>query len=203
MEKIAFIGCGGINSWAIQNINTLSKTFEKELFIKLFDDDIVEEKNLQRTNQNFEPEDLMKQKAEALGERYNYLYENCFITEETLLKLDPYEYIILGVDNHKTRRLVYDYCLKNGKYLLDLRAQGTQMGYYVLDHEKDMKYYDEKHFSNADIMDRKGSCQLTSDIEDDHIENANKIIAFFGINGIFFKKLRGEKLSVNEWQFVY
>lgn len=203
MKKIAFIGCGGINSWAIKNINELSKTFEKEMMIKLFDDDIVEEKNLQRANQNFEPEDLMKQKAEALGDRYNYLYEVCLITEETVHKLEPYDYIILGVDNNKTRKLVYNYCLNKNKYLLDLRAQGTQMAYYVLDHKKDIKYYNEKFFSNENVMDRKGSCQLASDIEDDHIENANKIIAFFGINGIFLKELRGDKLSVNEWQFVY
>ena len=203
MKKIAFVGCGGINSWAIKDLFELSKVFEKEFFVKLFDDDIVEEKNLQRHNQNFEPEDLMKQKGEALGKRYNYLYECCFITEENVDKLEPYECVILGVDNHKVRRLVYDYCLKNDKYLLDMRAQGTHMAYYVLNHNKDMKYYDEKFFDNKEVMERKGSCQLDSDINNDHIENANKIIAFFGINGIFFKHLRGEEPSTYEWQFVY
>lgn len=205
MKKIAFIGAGGINSWAIKHLRTILNLYEKNelAYVTIFDQDEVEEKNLKRYNQNFKIEDLMQQKAEVLGKRYDFLFENNFITEENVSDLNTFDDIIMGVDNHKTRRLIYKYCLEKNKYLLDLRAQGTMFAFYILEHDKDMKYYDEKFFSNKDIMERKGSCQLEVDVKNDNIQNANKIIAFFGIMGIYLQHLRGQKVSTNEYKFHY
>jgi len=205
MKRIAIIGCGGINSWVVKHLSEIVKIFEKEemVFVQLFDFDEVEEKNLLRGNQNFEIDDLMSQKAKVLGERYKFAYSEHFITEDNISLLENFDDIIMGVDNHKTRRLIYKYCLENEKYLLDLRAQGTQLAFFILDHSKKMDYYDEKFFNNKQLMERKGSCQLTQDVENDHIENANKIIAYMGIYGIYFKRLRGEEVSTKEWKFVY
>ena len=77
------------------------------------------------------------------------------------------------------------------------------MAFYILDHKKDIEYYDKKMFNNESVMARKGSCQLTRDITNDHIENANKSIAFMGIYCIYLKQLRGEDPTTNEWKFVY
>ncbi len=205
MKRIAIIGCGGINSWVVKHLSEIVKIFEKEemVFVQLFDFDEVEEKNLLRGNQNFEIDDLMSQKAKVLGERYKFAYSEHFITEDNISLLENFDDIIMGVDNHKTRRLIYKYCLENEKYLLDLRAQGTQLAFFILDHSKKMDYYDEKFFNNKQLMERKGSCQLTQDVENDHIENANKIIAYMGVYGIYFKRLRGEEVSTKEWKFVY
>jgi len=205
MKKIAFIGCGGINSWAIKHLHDILEMFfnDQMIFIKIFDNDIIEEKNILRMTQNFEVENLMDYKAETLGKKYNYDYENIFITEENINKLKEFDDIILGVDNHKTRRLFYKFCLENDKYLLDLRAQGTQTAYHILDKSKDMEYYDEKFFSNKEIMERKGSCQYTHDIENDHIENGNKIIAYIGIYAIYLKELRNEKPIKFDYEDVY
>jgi len=205
MKKIAVIGTGGINSWVVKYLKELTDLFDKQklIYVKLFDKDEIEEKNLLRGNQNFEVEDLMLQKGEVLGKRYDFDYEITFITEDNLSLLSNFNDIIVGVDNNKTRRLLYEYALKNKQYLLDLRAQGTQMMYTVLDHRKDMKYYDDKYFSNKKLMEKKGSCQLTNDITNDHIENANKTIAYLGIYCLYLKHLRGEQLASNEWKFVY
>jgi len=205
MKKIAIVGAGGINSWVCRHLFDVASIFGKKelLFIKVFDDDVVEEKNILRTNQNFQIEDLMEPKSEVLGKRYGFLYEVGLITEDTIKELETFDDIILGVDNHKTRKLVYEFCIKHKKYLLDLRAQGTQIAYYVLNHDKGMEYYEKKFFSNPDIMDRKGSCQFTADVETDHIENGNKIIAFYGMYGIYFKHLRNEELTTDEWSMVY
>lgn len=205
MRKIAVVGAGGINSWVCKHLFDLTTIFEKKelVLIKVFDNDIVEEKNILRTNQNFEVEDLMEPKSEVLGKRYSFLFENGLITEDTISELETYDDIILGVDNHKTRKLVYEFCIKHNIYLLDLRAQATQIAYYVLNHDKGMDYYNKKFFSNEDVMDRKGSCQFAADVESDHIENGNKIIAFYGVYGIFFKHIRGEKLATDEWSVVY
>lgn len=204
-KSIAVIGCGGINSWFIQHLNEVLKLFDKTdiTYVKLFDNDDVEEKNLKRGNQNFVIDNLFEQKAEVLGKKFNFDFENVFITEKNLDLLESFDDIIIGVDNNKVRQLVYKYCLENKKYLLDLRAQGTQMMFVVIDHKKDIAYYNEKYFSNPEVMERKGSCQLATDVQQDHIENANKAIAFFGAYCIYLKRLRGETVAMNEYRMVY
>jgi len=206
MKKIAIVGAGGINSWVVKHLSEVINLFDhKEIvFIKIFDNDKVEEKNLKRFNQNFLVEDLMQEKAESLAKRYDFVFSNILITEENIDKeLSFFDDIILGVDNHKTRRLIYKYCLDNSKYLLDLRAQGTLFAFYILDLNKDMNYYDEKFFKNKNTMEKKGSCQLEVDIENDNIQNANKIIAHFGMYGIYLQHLRGQIPSTNEFKFAY
>lgn len=205
MRKVAVIGAGGINSWVIKHLHDVVKIFDKDemIYVKLFDKDEVEEKNLKRVNQNFEIEDLMQQKAVTLGKRFGFDFEVTFIEEDSLSKLEQFDDIIMGVDNHKTRRMIYKYCIEKQKYLLDLRAQGTQMSFYILDTNKTIEYYDKKMFNNEKVMDKKGSCQLQVDIENDHIENGNKIIAFFAVYGIYFKHLRGEDANMNEWRIAY
>jgi len=205
MKKIAIIGCGGINSWFIQHLKEITKLFDKDklIYIKLFDNDVVEEKNLLRSNQNFKVEDIMQEKAKVLGDRYSVDYENVLITKENLTLLETFDDIILGVDNNKTRQLIYEYALNNRKYLLDLRAQGTQIAFYVLDLNKTMENYNKEMFNNKEVLERKGSCQLTEDVQNDHIENGNKIIAFMGAYGIYLKRLRDEKTTTNDWRFVY
>ncbi len=203
-KKIAIVGAGGINSWAIKWLHQLIEDFDRKLiYVKIFDNDEVEEKNLLRNNQNFQIDDLLSQKAEVLSERYNFDCENIFITEDNIQKLASFDDIILGVDNHKTRKLIYDFALKNNKYVLDMRAQGTIMGFTIIDGSKDMDYYNKKMFNNLEVMERKGSCQLKSDVENDHIENANRVIAMLGIYSVYLKRLRKEKVSTDEWKFVY
>jgi len=205
MRKIALIGCGGINSWAIKDLHKLVDDYDKKelIYVKLFDNDEVEEKNLLRSNQNFEVKDLMLQKAEVLAKRYKFDFNNVFIDESNIDLLTNFDDIIVGVDNNKVRKLLYEFALKNNKYLLDLRAQGTQMAFYVIDHDKDMDYYTKKFFNNEELMNRKGGCQLQRDVENDHLENATRIIAHFGMVGIYFKHMRGEEVSTKEWKFVY
>ena len=204
MKKIAIVGAGGINSWAVHFLNELfMKLEDAEYFIQIFDNDIVEEKNIMSGNQNFTAEDLMEQKAEVLAKRYGLTFENIFITEENISLLSNFDDIILGVDNNKVRQMVYKHCLENNIFLLDLRAQGTQIAYFVLDHEKGMDYYNKLHFNNPEVMERKGSCQLQSDIESGKVEMGNYIIACLGINACYLKHKRKEKLSTNEWRFAY
>jgi molybdopterin/thiamine biosynthesis adenylyltransferase len=204
MNHIAVIGCGGINSYAIQNLRDIINNFSFDVIVTLFDNDVVEDKNLLFQNQNFVIDDLMEQKAEVLAKRYSFLHNNVFITEENINDLlSAYNIIIIGVDNNKTRKFIYEYCLKHNKNMLDMRAQGTQIMYVVLDKEKSFEEYKEKYFKNNDVLERKGSCQLQSDIDNNHIENGNKIIACLGIYGVLLKMLRGEQLTTMEWKFVY
>jgi molybdopterin/thiamine biosynthesis adenylyltransferase len=204
-KKIAFIGCGGINSWAIANTRDVLNTFFKDasIMVSLYDKDEVEEKNLLQSNQNFNVEDVLENKAEVLANRYTFISFPEFIEQDNISELKIFDIVVLGVDNNKTRALVYKYCIEHKITVLDLRAQGTQVFYTIVDGKKPFEYYKEKYFSNEDVMERKGSCQLQRDIEEQHVENGNKIIATIGIYGILLKLLRNETVENNEWRWVY
>jgi len=212
MRKIAMIGAGGIQSWAAKHLREMIDVFfpQEMVTVVIYDADIVEEKNLKRNAQNFQPEDLLENKAEVIANRYKFIADNKFITEENIKELTDFDDVILGVDNHKTRKLIYHFCIENEIYCIDMRAQGTRMSYFVVEptsnkeKQKELiEKYDKRFFSNSEIMERSGSCQLAIDIENDHIENANKAIAFFCMQCIYLKRWRKETLSTNEFEFVY
>jgi len=207
IKSVCCIGCGGIMSWFAEHLRHMIDIYNYELHVVFYDNDEVEEKNILRHTQNFSCDDLMEQKAEVIANKFNFNKEIKFIEDDNINDLKRFDYVIMGVDNHKTRKLVYNFCIDNNIYLLDLRAQGTQVFYNVIDEitdkEKSKEYYNNKFFNNEQVMQHKGSCQLTRDVENDHIENGNKLIAFMGAYNIFLKKLRGDKLLCNEFRFVY
>lgn len=204
MKNVAIIGCGGINSWFCKNLNEIITNFysSKDIIVCIYDSDIVEEKNILSNNQNFTPKDVMDYKVDVIAKKYNFIPYNFDITESNINGLEKYDSIILGVDNHKTRRMVYKYCLENKKYCFDMRAQGTQVAFYILDLNKNIQYYDETMFNNPLVMEKKGSCQLNIDIQNGHIEIGNKVIAMIG-TAIFFKYLRNEIPSTDTFEWVY
>ena len=86
-----------------------------------------------------------------------------------------------------------------------MRANGTQRGWYVIlpDDKREWKYFEEKHFSNPITMEKKGSCQLQVDVQNDHIESANKIVAYESMWGIYLKRLRDEIPNSLEFKYAY
>lgn len=80
-SSIYFFGAGGVASWFLpQFIKTLhnycvkNHTLDSEYTIYIYDNDVVEEKNVLR--QNFIPEDVGRNKAEVLSDRYDSIYDN-------------------------------------------------------------------------------------------------------------------------------
>lgn len=206
MRKIAFVGAGGVNSWAVKTTMEMLERLdvEGEYYIKVFDGDEVEDKNLIQSNQNYTTDDLFENKAECLAKRYTVEAGNIFITEENIEEeLSIFDDIILGVDSNKVRKLIYDFCYKEKKYLLDMRAMGKQIAIYVLNHDKPWEYYVQKHFSNPEVMERKASCQMTNDIASESVEWGAKIVGHLGIEGFYLQHLRGKKSSTNEYKFMY
>lgn len=208
MRKIAFIGAGGIMSNFTKYFLEMIDLFDKkeDIYVKIFDYDIVEEKNIKRSNQNFVVEDLMLPKAEALSLKYKDFgidFENVKIDKTTINKLENFNDIILGVDNHECRMIVYKFCLDKEKWLIDMRAQGTIWGYTIVDGTYNMEHYMNTIFKNEEINKRKGSCQLESDVKTDNYQNANKTIAFYVANCIYLQHIRGNTIQAKEFKAVY
>jgi molybdopterin/thiamine biosynthesis adenylyltransferase len=127
--KIAIIGCGGIGSYFIRSLSEMVKRdlsgFNRIncMAIDLFDYDKVEEKNL--LYQNFDIEDLDRNKAEVLADRTGYKA----IAEkiERAEQLTGYDLVVLAVDNNEVRNLIYE----AGRPFLDLRTNGKTIFAYL------------------------------------------------------------------------
>lgn len=171
--KIAVIGCGGIGSYFIRGLSELIKKDISGLDrvnvmgIDLFDNDIVEEKNL--SYQNFDIEDLGRNKAEVMADRTGYkaIPEKIEIPEQ----VQDYDLVILAVDNNEVRNIVY----QSGVKLIDLRAKGKGIMAYLTQKE------DTEYLNLTTDTGEKGGCQYTRDIQDKTIEAGNRIIAEIGL----------------------
>lgn len=98
--RFYLIGCGGVGSLMLP---ALLKLVGKDNVV-LLDGDELEPKNLDR--QLFDPSDIGKSKAIALGEKYDLPFDN-YRNEwfsAGLLPLEPEDWLLVCADNHPARR---------------------------------------------------------------------------------------------------
>ena len=128
MRKVLIIGAGGIGSFLIP---ILART--KLYNITVADPDIVEKKNL--PYQNYEEEDVGKNKAKVMYDRYicNGMIPHPILTDN---QLKGYSLVISCVDNLSLRRTLY----RSNINWLDLRAQGRNCAFISSD--ADPQQYD-------------------------------------------------------------
>ncbi len=126
--KIVVLGAGGTGAWVIPHIYRLRYSTDRPLRIIICDGDVIEQNNLVR--QNFVEQDIGRNKAEVLAERYSAAfgleceYRPHFIELENELRelIQPdfvrYSYsnddretqkvILIGaVDNNRSRKLCH------------------------------------------------------------------------------------------------
>ena len=126
-RSIYVVGCGGTGSAIVPSLLRLRAESiaigGKGFGITLVDGDFVEEKNLLR--QNFCRDDLHKNKAKALAERYGDAFGKEIRTIEKKI-IDAKDIVagmndlVIGcVDNHKARVIMSEYCARNGAIYID------------------------------------------------------------------------------------
>lgn len=190
-ENILVIGCGGIGSYLIREIENLTRQGQINSEVTISDFDIVELKNIKY--QNFKTSDIGKTKAEVLSERY--LIE-CIGKIESKKDLENYKLFIICVDNAQARKLITDYCYKNNKYFIDLRSEGRAIGIFTSENSK------EEYNKTIDIKDEESkSCQLAFELEDNIIQEGNKIVAMIG-SQLLLNYLRDEK-NKSDYRFYF
>lgn len=114
MKKIMVIGAGGIGSFLIPLLNRV-----KEYEITVWDNDIVEEKNL--SYQDFNAEDVGKYKTDVMAKRYDTVTSQPYRVL-TKKQMEGYDLVVCCVDNLELRRMLYLLDIEEIKWL-DLRAQ--------------------------------------------------------------------------------
>lgn len=79
ISNITILGAGGVTSWLLPQLIKILYNYKvknnitEDIIIKLVDNDEISTRNLLR--QNFIPEDVGKNKAQVLSDRYNEIYE--------------------------------------------------------------------------------------------------------------------------------
>lgn len=194
MSKILVIGCGGVASVLIRELNFLFKTGQITDSITIADNDTIEMKNIKY--QLFEPDEILQNKAEVLGKRYNFSYKSKHIEEKDLKEMKP-DVILMCVDNSKTRQMVYEYCEKNKCYFIDMRAEGRGVCIFTK-HKKNTLQVLNK---TLDFSVGSTSCQLKFELDKGIIQRGNFIVANIGTQ-LLLNHLRGEEnLPSYNYQF--
>lgn len=187
MTNLLIIGAGGIGSFFCRELSDTILNGVKgteNLQVTVYDADEVETKNIRY--QNFEDEDVGKNKADSIAERYFFVPKNKFIEEEKELK--GYDIIMVAVDNTKVRRLVYNYCIKNDVYFIDMRSEGRAV-ICLTKHEKNTMEVLEETLDDSIVS---ASCQLEWELNEGRVQVGNRIIAMIGIQ-FLLNYLRDEK----------
>jgi len=131
VKDILVVGCGGTGAYVVSYLSRLLSVINKEFKlnrheeIKLYlaDGDIVEEKNLIR--QHFIAQDIGRNKAEVLGERYSGAFGiQIGVIKKDLEKISDFKFlriyphrsiIIVGcVDNNASRKVIHEWFIQNG-----------------------------------------------------------------------------------------
>ena len=161
--NIAVIGCGGIGSFFIGQLDKLIGGDQlPNCKFTCYDDDVVETKNI--VYQNFESEDVDEPKANAL--EFRYLNVHKFRVKRVTSKdLYGQDLILICADNNKIRRDMKESGLK----FIDARSNGRTIGIYSSDTENYMDTMSES--------DESSSCQYPYAIANNEIEVGNVIVA--------------------------
>ena len=125
------MGCGGIGSWLVLFMAHGRRNSLFHADVTLADPDVVEPKNILYSN--FLPEDIGKNKAEVLAERYCFKSIRREITKPSQLK--PFVLVITATDNGYSRVMVH----KSGKPWIDLRCKGRAYAVFTGCRRKNMR----------------------------------------------------------------
>lgn len=184
--KIIIIGVGGLGSFLVPEIMESIETGQlpSDTEITIADDDIIEFNQI-KPMQNFNLNDIGRNKAEVLRDNYMIQmlqYQSVALVKGRITKkseLKGYDLIISCCDNFPTRKMIIEYCHEEDKQFMDLRATGrTIFGMVKAKNIKDnMKFVEEE--------DKKEySCQDKEDLEKGWIQLGHKIIAMKGMQMI-------------------
>lgn len=186
--KIAIAGAGGIGSFFTKflydyGVNRNQFPFS-EYEITVFDSDVVDNSNL--LHQDFSPEDVGKNKAQLMEDKYCVTAQPRFMTVEDF---SNYNIIISCVDSMEFRKQLYEYGWSHPElFWLDGRCNSRNVGAFSSDIPK------EEIENQVNDSTERGGCLRVVDKEK-KVSHVTPVI----VAGILMQQLlnhfRGEKIS--------
>ena len=169
MKRILLIGCGGIGSWLAHFLAFGRRNSILNTEITVADPDRVEPKNLLYSN--FLPEDVGRNKALVLAERYCFRAIPKRISKAE--ELGTFDMVIVATDEGRSRSMVY----RSGKPWIDLRSKGR--GYAVFS-GMGKNGEAKRMFETIDVKRRADSCQYGWELDGGKVSFGNLIAASVG-----------------------
>lgn len=189
--KIMVIGCGGNGSFLLRHLHRLIKKDQLPANAEfvLYDNDTVEKKNL--LYQDFEIKDVLDNKAEVMAARYDMVAKNKRVKDSK--EFDPFDIVIVAVDNPDLRELLYRYMDKHPeKYWIDVRAEGRAVSIYTKHRNNTLAKLLETLPKSSEGVST--SCQLAYELDNGIIQMGNQIAAVIAAQ-LLLNHLRGEENS--------
>lgn len=109
MKKIILVGCGGVGSWLLPAL------VRQHDHVVAIDGDRLERKNLDR--QLFDENDLDRNKAEALAERYGCEHMSQWFSMG-MMEIGEGDWILVAADNHPARNAALQEADANGALVI-------------------------------------------------------------------------------------
>jgi molybdopterin/thiamine biosynthesis adenylyltransferase len=187
LKKIGIAGAGGIGSNLLAIL--FDYGFNRKQFdyssvdVDIYDDDVVDLKNL--LHQNFKMEDISKHKVKVLEDKYVVNGITKFMDEKDFKK---YDVIFSCVDSMEFRRKLYNYSFENKSkpFWIDGRCTSRQGAIFNSDvPETELK----KYITEDDI---RGGCLLNYEKEQNISHTIPLVVAGMMVQ-TFLNFLRGEK----------
>jgi molybdopterin/thiamine biosynthesis adenylyltransferase len=194
MQSISIIGVGGIGSYLARHLHELQQQNQLAgttgvFNIKVFDDDEVEQKNLDY--QDFEMDDLFQHKADVVSARWGFEGFTMRVSDFNEIIDSDHDVIICCVDNPETRRTLYSQLKDSPAFWIDLRSHGRHIAMYTKS-DRNTPETMEETLPAPDMEEQgAGSCQRQADLDAGIIQYGNRIIAAVGVQGLI-NHLRGE-----------
>jgi molybdopterin/thiamine biosynthesis adenylyltransferase len=187
IKKIGIAGAGGIGSNLLAIL--FDYGFNRKQFdyssvdVDIYDDDVVDLKNL--LHQNFKMEDISKHKVKVLEDKYVVNGITKFMDEKDFKK---YDVIFSCVDSMEFRRKLYNYSFENKSkpFWIDGRCTSRQGAIFNSNvPETELK----KYITEDDI---RGGCLLNYEKEQNISHTIPLVVAGMMVQ-TFLNFLRGEK----------
>ncbi len=191
---ILVVGAGGTGSLLVTKLARLTMVLNHlnhpGLFVKVIDDDIVEEWNIGR--QMFTNGDVGEYKSNVLISKINHSFG--FDWENSINRFDKsfdegFNVVISCVDNLKTRKKMINFFYKKKHY------RDTEKGYYFIDAGNG------KDFGQVVLFDKKRELKNIFEIYPNIKESDKKEIQGNGCS--FVEKLNEQDLFINDYVSLY
>ena len=186
LKKIAIAGAGGIGSNLLAILFDYGfnrKQFDySSIDVDIYDDDVVDIKNL--LHQNFKLEDISKPKVKVLEDKYIVNGITRFMEEKDFKK---YDVIFSCVDSMEFRRTLYNYNSGKSKlFWIDGRCTSRQGA--IFNSQLDSADL-QKYITKDDI---RGGCLLNFEKENNVSHTLPLVVAGMMVQS-FLNYIRGEK----------
>jgi len=183
--KVALVGAGGIGSYAVDIIadEEIKSSQMPDMHLTVFDDDLVERRNVLYQNFDEFHADGMMYKVDALVEQGYAIDEVVRERVNTMDQLADFDVVMIAVDNVAFRRMVFK-AQDKVPYWIDLRAEGRESICINKDSKMTVDQLLEITQESLKPENNTRGCAIEADLQAGLLQLGNRMAALFGAQAL-------------------